>query len=203
MAFIRLNSPERIRLFQKIAFDLGMDYYETDEKQLLPLLRGFKLFSVGTKKIFNLLSHVDDMHESDVSVFDYQYTVSTGKTTVTFRQTVFFMNSKLLGLPEMYMKPENLLHRIGHFFGFKDINFEAYPDFSRQYWLKGDDQDYIRYTMNEKVLEHFTSEKDWYMETVNYYFILYKHNVVFHPNSIKSFYLNGMKLFDMLKQENV
>jgi hypothetical protein len=200
--FRRLDSPERVRLFQKAAFGLDMKYLGNDKEEILPLLRGFRLFSMGGgKKIFNLISKTDAWLRSGVNIFDYQYVISTGKSSHTFRQTVFFVNSKMLGLPEFYMKPENFLMRLGRYIGIDDIDFERFPEFSRQYWLKGDDEDYLRYTMNDDVLQFFTLEKGWHMEAVNYYFVLYKHNVVFHPNSIASFYRTGMRVFDLMKSE--
>ena len=88
---------------------------------------------------------------SDINVFDYRFTISTGKTSVTKEQTVFFMNSKELGLPDFYMKPEHFLHKIAAFLGFEDIDFEEFPGFSDQYHLKGEDEHYIRAVMGEDV----------------------------------------------------
>lgn len=184
---------------QELASQLEMSYAEKEEWGLIALLKDFKLFRVGgAQKITNILSKKDEWLETETHVFDYQYTVSTGKSSVSFKQTVFFVNSKKLGLPHFWMKPETFFHKIGHFLGIKDINFEAFPQFSDQYYLKGDDEEYIRATMNEKVLHFFTIEKNWNLEGVNYFMIFYCHNTVIPPHLIKDFYKKGTKICEML-----
>lgn len=189
---------------QKAAEHLEMQFFPKEEWGLVALLQDFKLFKVGgSKRIVNQLFKSDAWLETEAHVFDYQYTVSTGKSSVTYKQTVFFVNSKKLGLPHFWMKPEHFFHKVGHFLGIKDINFEAFPEFSDQYYLKGDDEDYIRATLNEKVLHFFTIEKNWSLEGVNYFMIFYCHNTLMPPNMIKDFYLKGMKLCEMLTAEPI
>lgn len=195
-------SKKRTQALEQVAFDLEMPFSPKDEWGSYELLRDFKLFQVGSRKgITNMMRKQDTMLEMDVSIFDFQYTISTGKTSHTYRQTVFFMQSKKLGLPHFWMKPENFTHRIGQWLNLsKDIDFIEYPTFSDQYWLKGKDEDYIRATMNDKVLKFFTIEKDWSLEGCNYYLIFYKNYQLLPPDTIKEFYRKGMKICEMLYQ---
>ena len=192
-------SAQRTEELQMLADQLGMNFARKEEWGLIALLKDFKLFRIGgSQKITNLMSKKDEWLESESHIFDYKYTVSTGKSSVTYSQTVFFVNSKKLGLPHFWMKPETFFHKIGHFLGIKDINFEAFPQFSDQYYLKGNDEDYIRATMNERVLHFFTIEKNWNLEGINYFMIFYCHNTLIPPHLIKEFYKKGMKICDML-----
>lgn len=190
----------RTQQLAQIAFDLKMQFSPKDEWGSFELLRDFKLFQIGNRKgITNVMQREEGMLETEVSIFDFQYTVSTGKTSHTFKQTVFFMQSKKLGLPLFWMKPETVVQKIGEWLYLtKDIDFEAFPKFSEQYWLKGEDEDYIRATMNDPVLRFFTIEKDWSLEGCNYYLIFYRHNVLLPPSIIKDFYRRGMKICEML-----
>ena len=162
-------SKRRTQALEQVAFDLGMQFTPKDEWGSYELLRDFKLFQVGSRKgITNVMQYQDELLETEVSIFDFQYTVSTGKTSVTFQQTVFFMQSKKLGLPHFWMKPEKFSHRLGEWLNLsKDIDFEEFPKFSEQYWLKSKDEDYMRATMNDKVLKFFTVEKEWSLEGCN------------------------------------
>lgn len=196
-------SKRRIEAMKRVAYELDMSYQETDEWGLLGLLKDFKLFRRGLRKrITNILHRQDGLMQMDTRVFDYSYTVSTGKSSRTFRQTVFFVESKALGLPEFLMKPENFFHRIGTLLGMQDINFEEYPEFSKQYLLRGADEDFIRATMTDPVLKFFTVEKDWCVEGVNYYLILYQRGVLLPRTKIKRFYRKGMEMAELLIREN-
>lgn len=197
-----MSKQQRIASMKRVAYDLDTKFQEKDEWGLIGLLKGFKLFRRGMrKKVTNILHKQETMLQMETRVFDYAYTISTGKSSRTFQQTVFFVESKSLGLPEFLMKPENFFHKIGTFLGMQDIDFEEYPEFSDQYLLKGEDEDYIRATMTDPVLKFFTVEKNWTLEGVNYYLVLYQNNVLLPANRIKRFYHKGIEIADLLIRE--
>ncbi len=197
-----MSSKSRTANMERVAFELGMEFSPKDEWGLRRLLLDFKLFRQGSgQRITNLLQKEDDLMESKTYIFDYQYTISTGKSSHTYHQTVFFLDSKKLGLPEFWMKPENFFHKIGDWLGFKDIDFAAFPEFSKQYHLKGKDEEAVRYAMNDQVLHYFTVEKDWCLEGQNYFMIFYKSETLLSEGQIKSFYKKGMELYGMLALE--
>lgn len=195
---------DRQTALRNIAYELGMDFLDKEDQSPVTYLRDFRLFRTGMrKKISNLMIKKDALFESELRLFDYQYTISTGKSTHTFKQTVFFIESKKLGLPEFFMQPEHLLHRFAEFLGFKrDINFEQYPQFSRQYYLQSRDEDYLRASFRKPVLDLFTDEPNWHMEGVNYYLILYRNKMILPVRSIKPMYDMGVKLAGFMEAES-
>lgn len=201
--FKSTGRQERIEQLKACAFGLGMEFEERDEYGMIALLRDFKLFQKGGRKtISNILNHTSSLMESKINVFDYQYTISTGKSHHTYHQTVFFIQSKQLAMPQMLLKPEHFFHKIGAWLGMQDIDFEEYPDFSDQYLLQGEDEDRIRRTIdNEAVIRFFTVEKNWTLESIGFYMVLYQANKLLAPDQIKSFYQKGMALYEQLKTE--
>lgn len=195
----------RASKIRALASHLDMQYFPTDEWGMMALLRDFRLFKRGRKKkIENVMRRVDPMLETEVNIFDYRYTVSNGKSAKTFKQTVYFVRSKNLALPEFLMKPENILHQIGEWLNFtQDIDFEDFPEFSQQYLLQGEDEDYIRHKMTPQVLKYFTVERDWTLEGVNYFMIFYQNRKQMQPNEIRTFYRKGMSVFSMLKEKEL
>ncbi|MEO6131353.1 MAG: hypothetical protein ABIQ02_05865 [Saprospiraceae bacterium] len=175
----RYNLEERSAEFETCVNKLGWTFKKEDEWGLIKWLLDFKLFRNGhRRKITPLI-----LHESDdlgfICSFDYIYTISTGKSSHTFRQTVYFRYSKSLALPHFVMIPEKWYHRIGTYFGMQDIDFVQYPTFSKNYLLRGEDEDYIRYHFDNPDLIRFFDKQDFYsMEGMNYLMILYVHNVV-------------------------
>jgi len=187
-----LMSGRRTEAIRNLAYRLGMDYEESDEWGLKKLLKDFHLFRKGhSRRIENLMIHEDPLLDSTFRVFDYRYVVSSNNSTRVFKQTVFFVDSKKLGLPTFWMKPENFFHRIGSLLGIEDIDFEEFPEFSNQYWLKGENEEFIRASMNEDVIKFFTVEKNWSLEGVNYFMILYQRDKLLPIRQIHDFYDKG------------
>lgn len=190
----------RTQQLASIAYQLKLDFYPEDQWGLIGLLEDFKLFNKGIrKKITNVMRSRDDMLESDLRIFDYTYTISTGKSSRRFRQTVFFMDSRKLGLPDFRMRPEQFIHKIGALIGFEDIDFEEHPDFSRKYYLKSSDEYYLRASLKEGFFKFFSVETGWFVEGLNYYLIFYRKDTLFPPTKIQNFYRKGMEVFDLFK----
>lgn len=146
---------------------------------MIKWLLDFHLFKKGGGKQISpmIVNKKDDLEFS--SLFDYSYTVSTGKSTATFRQTVYFRYSKSLALPHFIMVPEKWYHRLGNYFGMQDIDFVEYPAFSQNYLLQGGDEDYIRYHFDHPDMIGFFDKQGFYsLEGMNYLMVLYVNNVV-------------------------
>ncbi len=202
MGFWDFLKSERQEEMARLAPSLGMKYAPDDEIRVMRLLMDFKLFGRGrSKKIKHLLWRNEPEDDVKLRVFDYQYTVRSGNSSRTYVQTVFFIYSKELGLPQFYLKPENVLHKIGAWLGWDDIDFTSHEQFSNQYLLKGEDEELVRDTFSESVLHYFTFEKDWHVEGLNYFLILYRHGRRLPPKEIQRFYQKGREIYDILKEE--
>ncbi|MBK9984210.1 MAG: hypothetical protein IPP15_17875 [Saprospiraceae bacterium] len=175
----RYKIDQRIDEFEACASALEWSYKKDDDWGMIKWLLDFKLFRQGHRqKITPLIIHETDDLGFTCS-FDYCYTISSNNSSHTYRQTVYFRYSKALALPHFVMVPEKWYHRIGTYFGMQDINFVQYPTFSKNYLLRGEDEDYIRYHFdNPDMVRYFDSQGFYSMEGMNYLMILYVHNVV-------------------------
>ncbi len=177
MARYRLN--DRLAEFEACSKTLEWSFRENDEWGLIKMLLDFKLFNKGHRRKICPLIVFDKGDLEYTCVFDYAYTISSKNSSHTYRQTVYFRYSKALALPHFVMVPEKWYHRVGIYFGMQDINFEEYPTFSRNYLLKGTDEDYIRHHFNHPDLVRFFDNQAFYsMEGMNYLLVLYKNNVL-------------------------
>jgi len=199
------SARERTEQLNILARRLKMDFQPTDEWGLAKFLKDFKLFrNGGSHKITNMMVEKDDMETLDFRIFDFSYVVSTGKSTATIHQTVLYVHSTALALPHFWMKPENIFHKLGIWLGLqRDINFVEYPQFSKQYFLKSKDEEYVRATMNDVVLHFFTVEKNWYLEGIGYMMLFYKQGVLLDVPEIKELHDKGMKIYNMLHAEPI
>ncbi len=197
MDFFSFFQKRRFQM-QEAAQKLGMEFRITDEYGLIHMMKDFALFKRGYgKRITNILSNKRDLEHPDIRIFDYRFIVGGGNSTRMIKQTVFYIHSKALNLPEFLIYPERFYHRIGEFLGMQDINFEAYPIFSKQYLVQGPEEDLVRHALNEDILKYFSEEKNWYVEGLNYLFIFYKRGKRIPADQIEAFYKKGIDVFEL------
>lgn len=198
-------ADQRSKVLKKLAYHLSLSYREKATDALLPYLEDFQLFRRGRRKeLLNVLEEVHPMLEYRLHLFDYQFYRGRGKHRRIHKQTVFFIRSRKLGLPAFHMRPESILHNLGEWLRLRrDIDFSDFPQFSKQYELQGADEDYIRATMTEEVLHFFTEHKNWHLEGVNYYLILYKKNRLIPASEIKDFLRVGLYLAKILEAKDL
>ena len=173
--------------YKNIADRLCLSFLEADQdKSLLDQHRGFKLFQMGFSKKIKFIIYGNTSLEEQFQSFEYQYTVSTGKSSTTFHQSVF---SVLLShaVPSFVLRPENLFHKIGKWFGLKDINFEAYPEFSDHYLLKATQESPVRNQFNEQILGFLSYEHGWWIECNGNRIIYYKHGKRMNEEMVEPF----------------
>jgi len=183
-----------------VADRLGMDFKQKDDSYI-SLLQDFQLFKKGSgKTVFNVLRQDNEELNTRVFIFDYQYMANPGKMDPLTTQTVLFVDSRSLSLPDFKMKPEKGIHKLREKIGLiQDIDFETYPEFSDHYLVQGEDEDWIRRIFNDQLLDFFTIEKDWHFEGVNFHFVLYKYQQRIKFWQIEEFYNKLMKIVNMLQ----
>ena len=118
-------------------------------------------------------------------LFDYRYTSGSGKHKHTHTLSVFLV--EVPGLPSFELRPEGFLDRIGEVVGFKDIDFQANPDFSKKYSLKGNDEAAIRGVFTPNVIHVCLRCKDISAESANGFFVVYRNRKLVAPDQIEAF----------------
>ncbi|HNR07670.1 MAG TPA: hypothetical protein PKM27_10180 [Saprospiraceae bacterium] len=173
--------------YQKIAQRLGLDYEEKDQdKEILRAHKGYHLFKTGSnKKVKYILSGLLESKEP-FRVFEYSFAVSTGKSTTVFTQHVLSVRLKK-SLPPFTLRPENLFHKIGEWLGWKDIDFDAFPDFSKQYRLMSGKESSVRKVFNDHILGFLSFEKGWWVECDGPTIIYFKHSKRMNEEMVEPF----------------
>lgn len=96
-----------------------------------------------------------EIEGSAVAVFDFSYVVSTGKSTARITQTVVAISTGDADLPQFTLTKEHLFHKIGQAFGYQDIDFDMFPEFSKDYLLRGEDEGAIRALFDSRVINAY------------------------------------------------
>ena len=141
---------------------LGFNFQPQIPQEQIPTFGTFHLFDRGHgRKGWNLMAGKAD--GAAVSLFDYRYTTGGGKNSHTWTQTVAVFPAAG-GLPEFLLAPEPWGDKIGEVFGHTDIDFEASPEFSKHYLLKGPDESGIRAAFGAEALGYFGQHQGWSVE---------------------------------------
>jgi hypothetical protein len=202
MAILK-KDKERTQGLEEYAGKAGMTFRAKDDYGTRAYFRDMKLFRFDkSAKCLNVLQYREEMFDSG-GTFDYDYTVSTGKTTHTYKQTVYFRIHNELMLPEFRLFPEKWYHHIGKWFGVQDINFVVYPEFSKNYLLQGPQPDFIwKLFQDDTLIRHFNTHVGWSVEAVGKFFIMYKPNVLQPIRELKKFIKTGDALHQLLTERN-
>ena len=188
----------RATTLRHLAAQQGYLYSPTDEGNLFRQIEEFRLPSRGrARQITNVLRRQHSLLEYDAYLFDYSFQDYAGKHV--HRQSVLYLHSQQLGLPELMLQPETLLHKLGELFGLHDIDFVRFPKFSKQYRLTGEDEDYIRHHFSEDVLNYFTLNKGWSVEALGYYLLLYKQDVLLSPDQLEALFQRGLEVYRLFR----
>jgi hypothetical protein len=143
------KAKKRQEGMQKAASELGLAYQAVQPGEFDGRLAKFNLMCTGSSRQTNNFI-VASTEELNLVLFDYRYTTGSGKNRRVHYQTVAWITSQQLVLPQFYISPESWLSRIGDFFVRQDIDIPQDPEFSKAFVLSGPDADQIRQFFNAK-----------------------------------------------------
>jgi hypothetical protein len=182
----------RAKRLRKQALLLDMEYHRRVGHEYFPHLQMFDLIlRKSYVRINHLLHHFDEEGCTESAVFE----LYTRRGKRSYRQTVFYLISDYLWLPEFKLRQSGVGGHIQRWVGIPDIDFELYPRFSRRYKLTGEPEASTRYLMNDEVLTYFNAEPGWTMEGVKNHFVLYQRGKRQKVDAIPDFYRQGMALY--------
>lgn len=151
-----LYERKRTKEIEAVAQQMGLSFAAVGDPRLPERIREFSVFNQGHgRRAFNLVYGETD--EVSIYLFDYQYTVGSGKNSQTHRITVAALDSKQLNVPWFTMRPEGFFDRFGALLGLQDINFTDHAEFSRRFVLKGPSEEAIRHCFRPGVLDFFVA----------------------------------------------
>ncbi len=193
----RYMEKRRTEKMRAAAASLGYAFEAEHAPELIQTLAHFPLFQVGHgKKLRNVIAGSDGSVE--FKLFDYRYTTGHGKNSHTWVQTVILIKSRRLRLPSFALKPENIFHKIGSVFGYKDIDFETHPTFSKKYLLRGEIESEIRQTFSPPVLDYFDQNHNLTVEGFQDELLFYRASRQLKPEDLRPLIDSGMQVHHLL-----
>ncbi|MEW5958216.1 MAG: hypothetical protein AB1801_10860 [Chloroflexota bacterium] len=190
------KEKQRTADLQRLAEELGFEFLPAGDSSFLANLSGFHLFSQGhAKRLFNLMR--GRTQKLDVSIFDYNYVTGSGKNRHTWHQTVVCFQVDAAYLPTFSLRPENVWYKIGAWFGYQDINFAGRPVFSKNYLLRGREEEAIRNLFTDEVLAFYETNLKLSTEGDKEYLLVYRHSVRVEPSAIRTLLEDSLNVVDV------
>ena len=191
------KEKERTRVLQTAANQLGWSFSASAPLNMIAGLERFGLFNQGHgKQIKNFM--YGEASGTKAAVFDYIYVTGYGKNRQTHSQSVVYVEPAYLTLPYFSLRPENFLLKVFAALGYQDIDFGQRPEFSRQYILRGPDEQTIRRSFTDQVLSFYETYGGTSTDGGGNQLFLFRGGYRFQPSEIQGYVglaLNAANLF--------
>jgi hypothetical protein len=195
----RRRQQQRTADLSVIAAQLGFAFSGPLDKELPKSLGSLSLFTHGHSRYArNVMSGQAD--ETEVLIFDYRYTVSSGKHSHTHSQTVMLLRWSAADLPAFSLQPEGLFDKIAQKLGFGDIDFESHAGFSKAYKLKSQNEPAVRAVFEDDVLAFYESQPGMSTEACAGGMVFYRADRIVAPQDIQAFYQDGWTAYALLRK---
>ncbi|HSH39026.1 MAG TPA: hypothetical protein VK993_09590 [Chthoniobacterales bacterium] len=185
-AFIYFDR-KRTAALESRARTLGFTFRRKATPKDKQLAAGSGLTSVGhSRQIRNVI----EMPESDgarMTLFDFSYVIGSGKRNRNYQQTVTRVQSPQLNLPSFDLRPESVLFKIAASLGMKDIDIEGWPNFSRMYLLRGEDDAAIRRIFTPELLRYCEANRGLWISGAGDLLWFHRENRRVRPDELDRF----------------
>ena len=188
----------RIEQMQSAADELGLTFYVNGDPGLVSELSCFELFSQGRNRITSNMIY-GDTGDIKLGIFDYRYTTGHGKHKRTSHQTVVYINSAELHLPDFTLGPESVFHKIASVLGYKDIDFDSHPKFSGAYLLRGSNEERIRAVFSEAILSYLETQAGISAEGNGQRLLYFRNRRMVAPSGVRDLMEEGYKIFSLFR----
>ncbi|WP_242158013.1 SulP family inorganic anion transporter [Aestuariivivens sediminis] len=144
--------------------DLAKNYnlvYNFKKQKHVHFLNDFLFFNTKSiSHIYNELSYKD----RTISLFDIEFSEGEFIAKEVIHATMLHINLKK-SIPEFTLDREGFLEKMYAFAGFKDIPFETHADFSKRFYVLGDNEDAIRRFFQDDLIRFFESNPYYHIES--------------------------------------
>lgn len=176
MIWLRSNQKRITKNYVNSALELGFEPFQEDDPVFLFRLASLqKKFSLQRLEARNLYRR----QGSDYQLYLFDLFMMDSEGPSRLKEAVIAFQSPLLRMPRVSITPKieqsgflgllgKLLHPVAvALFSreFRQIRFERNPEFGRQYFVFGQDEEAVREFLSDQVLWRLSRDQNWQVET--------------------------------------
>jgi MFS superfamily sulfate permease-like transporter len=138
----------------------------------------------GNKILYeeNLLSKYHPLGKIEVS--DITLTEGARQEKTDTHITVVQLSEHGLTIPDFALEPEGLWSKLFEGIGGKDIDFSAYPDFSKKYYLRGENETVMASYFKEPLIKFLENREEMHVECHKNRLLFFKKKDTLSPRDI-------------------
>ncbi len=149
---------KRQKSLQNIALDFDWKYQSLQKEEITELTTFGYFKTRKINKVSNIISN------GKCSLFDVEFSEGEMIAKQVIRASMFYINIDK-EIPEFTLDKEGVFEYIYHFAGFKDIEIENHPDFSKRFYLSGKEQEAIKQLFTDDLILFFESNPYYHIES--------------------------------------
>ncbi len=148
---------KRQKSIQQISEEMHWKYnaFSTQEMKKLPTFGYFETRKID--KISNVLSN------KDCTIFDVQFSEGELIAKQVIKATMLYIHT-IKTVPNFTLDKEGIFEYILDFAGYTDIDFDTHPDFSKRFYLAGENEEKIRTFFTDELILFLESNKQYHIE---------------------------------------
>lgn len=186
---------KRTESMQAIAASLGLTFRPKGTAEDTALLAQSQLTSLGHRRTMTNVMEAARTGDLSVTLLDYLYVTGAGKYTQEWQQTVLRMQSPMLNLPQFLLYPESVFAKIAQVFGYADIDFPEFPQFTKKYMLRGADEAAVRRVFTPAVIQFCEQQHPGIsLEAAGDRLLFFRSNQRVKPEELTTFLDDGKRL---------
>lgn len=157
---IKNSLTKRQTSIEVLAEDYGLRYVSKKEKNVSFLDR-FLFFK--TKHVNHINNQLCSENE-ELTMFDIEFSEGEFIAKEVVRSTMLYIQLDT-NIPEFTLDREGFLEKVYAFAGFKDIPIQDHDDFSKRFYLLGEDEQAIKQYFNDDITHFFESNPYYHVES--------------------------------------
>ena len=157
---IKNSLTKRQKTMESFTKDYRLSYSSKKQKNV-SFLNNFLFF--GTKKI-NYVYNELSLENKSIKLFDIEFSEGEFIAKEVIRSTMLYIDLDYT-IPEFTLDREGFLEKVYAIAGFKDIPIENHDDFSKRFYLLGDNEAGISKFFNDDVTRFFESNPYYHVES--------------------------------------
>jgi len=173
---------ERAKELRKYADASGFNFFPQQVKTGLKY-RNFPIQKGNTLRYEeNLMEKYSE--DSKIEVADITVTETLFASEEDTHITVVHLSDIDLLIPDFALEPESLHTKLSEVSGGKDIDFKEHPEFSKKYYLRGDDEQAVRNFFSGPVIQFLETHDEMHIECHKHRLLIFKHRDLMIPVEI-------------------
>ena len=190
---IKNSLTKRQSAIEGFAKDYGLNY-NADKQRETHFLDYFLFFR--TKKINHIYNKLSEKNLA-IKLFDIEFSEGEFIAKEVVRSTMLHIQLDK-NIPEFTLDREGFLEKVYAFAGFKDIPIQDHSDFSKRFYLLGEDVEAIKTFFNDDITHFFESNPYYHIESNGNAILVFGKERLASIKEIKALFDFGKRLKDVI-----